>query len=1383
MTNAWKRLLRRRPYALAVAAVLVVMLAGDKAQLAPPPGIGIDPFEVLDQQVRNNVLIVLDTSGSMKWPIDRDNFTLGADDPSSRMYQAKAAIRAVVQANQDKVNFGLVSYNALATDKNLNETQNYEGDGRIDGPFVYVTADGTAARRFHRLSYTSNDDPATGESEAFTGFGFFSRISNTFANYDGTNSGDVWRSFMNRDGGNQPTAYSFPYPTGCADAAGQLSPLTLANPASMRCRWYMQSRLLRNGVRYTWNRATSNVTLRLTATTPITCPAPPAGLLGHSFTPPCFQIEDAATPGVFATYYYSSTIFQQQQGSSCGGGALIAGVAPCDGNNAPLVLAQMDPELPVTPAGTLNGVPAASNANFDFEDGHLDGDQTLPTFGLRADQATPLAGTLDFIRTVTNPSPAFPVQAVRSQKNFVILVTDGDDTCADGNTDRAAVIAAQAAENLYRNFDPQTQAGDFRHWAETLVVGFASAVNPARINVIAQGGSGAIIDGSSSNPATAATCPPGVTCRNAFFASSTQQLIDILNAALEQASSTGIFSATPSVFDSVPEYVHTVVPSPPASPFPSDAVMDPDLRYRALPFRSYRGLFEAGGFRGVVRAFDEFGAIVPNRPSPAPPAAREWEAGQRLIDPDRMSADLDAGAAGADHTFSGLMGPTSAPGPAGGLPAAETAFGTHIHRRIFTTRQNGARLGAADDPTGAALCGGPCRVNLWPPDPAVAPGYPNYTDYSTAGILDERLFRKPDGTPMTLVDFQGAPLRACMGANLPAACTGSPLAAARKEAREMILAYTAGAEPRRDGSGNPIRDASGHIVYRRRAWVLAESTLATPALVTQPINIVPSVHTQEYLLYRDGPRDLPSGQSSGGDSDAFIRRGFGLRHPDRDGREQPAGPMSRPNLKPVMSVLYVPSNDMLHAYRAAPCPGTGLPCGDESGGEELWAFVPHDLLPKLKDRMKPQTRTDHTFMLSASLRFADVFVPGNFSLSVSGRTYNLTGRWRRLMLFGRGLGGKYLTALDITDTGSMTRASLHTKLPAVLWNRGNPDTDTGLTSGTRNGTSREYNEYLDMGMTWSTPNIARVSGTPEFVAYVGSGYSTGDPREGTRFYTLNALNGDIVASADVGEGSQTAFQNALVASPVIYSSERLVSGLRLPHPSQAITRAVYIGDIHGRLWKFDSADPATPLLFRNLGPDQPMGVSPALLNLGRPHVFVVTGRDARVPVPASGFMMFGFEDAGPPYPAGVVSPPLSAPEFALAFPPIEPGKGEYRGTVAPVTAFQGSAAGGEGVVFFTGTRFNPVASGRCVSTFDSTVLGLFARTGGAAYATQECEGCKVIAQPRVPDEPGPPGTVQGDKGTGVDGNPPDASLPPPPAPAVPALVTATNMRPGSTVCR
>jgi hypothetical protein len=300
------------------------------------------------------------------------------------------------------------------------------------------------------------------------------------------------------------------------------------------------------------------------------------------------------------------------------------------------------------------------------------------------------------------------------------------------------------------------------------------------------------------------------------------------------------------------------------------------------------------------------------------------------------------------------------------------------------------------------------------------------------------------------------------------------------------------------------------------------------------------------------------------------------------------------------------------------------------------------------------------------------------------------------------------------------------------------------------------------------------------VAYVGSGYSTIDDREGTRFYTLDPFSGDIVESDDVGEGLQPAFQNALVANPVVYARERLVAGIELPHPATPINESAFIPDIHGRLWKFDSDDPGTRQLFRNLGPDQPMGVGAALLNLGAPHVFVEAGADARVPTPAGGFRFFGFKDDGPPYPAGVQVPPLSAPEFGFSFPPAPAGKGDYRGSVQPLTAFNPLTQVGE--VFFTGTRFNPVAAGRCVSSFDTVIFGLFASGGGTAYAMTEYEDAKAIGLPRPP-RPGPPGEPPFDPGTAGSGQEPSPPLPPQPSPGGKAIVKTVSTRPVSTVCR
>ena len=61
-----------------LASGLVFLLAGDGPANTALIG-GIDPLQIMDLEIRNNVLFIFDTSGSMKWPLDFNNFTVGGD--------------------------------------------------------------------------------------------------------------------------------------------------------------------------------------------------------------------------------------------------------------------------------------------------------------------------------------------------------------------------------------------------------------------------------------------------------------------------------------------------------------------------------------------------------------------------------------------------------------------------------------------------------------------------------------------------------------------------------------------------------------------------------------------------------------------------------------------------------------------------------------------------------------------------------------------------------------------------------------------------------------------------------------------------------------------------------------------------------------------------------------------------------------------------------------------------------------------------------------------------------------------------------------------------------------------------------------------------------
>ena len=94
------------------------------------------------------------------------------------------------------------------------------------------------------------------------------------------------------------------------------------------------------------------------------------------------------------------------------------------------------------------------------------------------------------------------------------------------------------------------------------------------------------------------------------------------------------------------------------------------------------------------------------------------------------------------------------------------------------------------------------------------------------------------------------------------------------------------------------------------------------------------------------------------------------------------------------TVVIAGSNDgMIHAFR-------------ETDGVELWAFVPPDLLSKLKSFLV--SGGDHQFLLDSSPVAADV---------------KIGGVWKTILLFGERRGGSYYHALDITDTTN----------PSYLW--------------------------------------------------------------------------------------------------------------------------------------------------------------------------------------------------------------------------------------------------------------------------------------------------------------------------------------------------------------
>ena len=1417
------------------AVVLAVAIGGDRGGFtASAANSGADPFDVLDLQVKPYVMILFDTSGSMKYtPVlmpGAERYPVGGDDPGSRMWKAKRALRDVTDEFRTKLNMGLFTFSPLISQKHLDQNNGiFDGDSndRIDGPLTYVS-NSPAARLFYWDPNNNGklDDP--GDLYACGGnnyAGYWCDMRDARVDYDeSAKPAEVFQSFSNRG------YFAIPYPwvsTAVTGGPGGLSPRTAAwkiatpdtdytivgyknganprgwlpgadnpttpeaapsntynnafrvpdcNPMNGECRYYLTSRVYRTGKKFNWSlTATTNAT-KLVSTENFDCStvAPPVGLTDDTITGtrPCIVMADAAAPTDttrWAVYFYTSGIWENGSGGGCESPVKLVDIPPCNpatggATAATSIRNYMALELPMTgtdPANMLTSAVGAANQ------------ATAPNLmnlgvsgfgeGIRSDGGTPI---LNGIQYLTNnnlfPAPPTGLPTGVTQKRYLLIITDGEDGCTGftKGSDDAAEVLAKATTALYHSGNNQRQA-------ELFLVVFTNDASARVSNYYAQAGSGATSASGFSNASETLGCESGASCRDAIRASTLDDLKLALRNAFSSIANTGEYaSSRGTVIDDVYEFAATA-----GTPYTAN---DPQQRYATSMPVVFQSNLSMPGFEGRLRAY---------RTTTAGTTVLAWEAGAKLN--ARVSGSMGtvncpgipsatAAVCPGEYTFAQLYGTS------GTAPKYTPSTTAKIQRRIFTTARNGVN---------------PTIVPLWPPDTTSSGVAPSDTTLYPPGSLDGS---SANGVGLGIGDLTFTDLQtqfeACTGgdpARIPADCADVTKQTARalKEAREILLAFTAGADVSRDtsidGAAMIRRNTSGDILYKARAWVLADSTVATPAMVGPPVTAQPAKHAAEYRMYTDGFRDVDNHLIG----TTQVDSGFGLTNPDLD---DPTA-LTDVDKKPLMTVVYLGTNHMMHAFRAGPqscatsasCP----PTGSESGGEELWAYVPFDLLPKLKLRRRGQTRTDPIFMLSSSVRFGDVFVPGTYT-GLDGRSY--PGKWRTIMYIGRGPGGKYITALDVSGTGPFTRNSLDTNLPGILWNRGNPDTVDGTVGGTPNATTTsgdlgatDVGAYAQMGETWSVGALVPVDPTKafgrEWIYWVGSGFSD-NPAEGRTFFTLDAITGDALYSADVGSASGAPRPNAIYANVTAYVPTRTYCGttkdfFAVAGPAQA----AFVGDVHGRLWKFDISSPSTPVLVRDFGVNQPIGQAVVVENISvagvlTPYIYGVTGNDNRVaPPPAATppFKLFALADNG------------SA--FTLAFSKDYPER--FRGTVQPLLFEVCPTNGGAPTrqdVFFGGTQFNSAESStNCASGFDSVFFAANASSGLASYNLNSGSGQQDYAiwrGQKIVNITGDGDKVALDKGINANGAPPPPS---PPSPRTPFAVPAVNvqgMRFGSPVC-
>ena len=220
-------------------------------------------------------------------------------------------------------------------------------------------------------------------------------------------------------------------------------------------------------------------------------------------------------------------------------------------------------------------------------------------------------------------------------------------------------------------------------------------------------------------------------------------------------------------------------------------------------------------------------------------------------------------------------------------------------------------------------------------------------------------------------------------------------------------------------------------------------------------------------------------------------------------------------------IILAGANDgMLHAFQA-------------SDGEELWAFIPWNLISRLK-----YMRTSHTFFVDLPVRVEDVwFGTGDGTGKIA--TSKTKDEWHTIAIVGERQGGNQFNALDITDTTS----------PSWLWS------------------------FDTSGKTWGRPAINRVNinDNEVWVVIMSGGYDS----NGKAIYIVNAQTGASIWSYT----STDADPYSAPAPP--YAVDINFDGL--------IDR-IYLGDLSGDMYRFNVHDKDTANWFDSMLFDAPSAI-------------------------------------------------------------------------------------------------------------------------------------------------------------------------------------------------
>jgi type IV pilus assembly protein PilY1 len=244
--------------------------------------------------------------------------------------------------------------------------------------------------------------------------------------------------------------------------------------------------------------------------------------------------------------------------------------------------------------------------------------------------------------------------------------------------------------------------------------------------------------------------------------------------------------------------------------------------------------------------------------------------------------------------------------------------------------------------------------------------------------------------------------------------------------------------------------------------------------------------------------------------------------------------------------VFMPTNDgMIHAFNGR-TEGTGT--------KEVWAYIPDEMLGRLGALRTNAPTATRTFGLDGDIRVLRLDKNLNGKIEYDDDPEVSDRVW---LFFGMRSGGNRYYALDVTQPTA----------PKLMWSIG-------------------PNELPGVGLTWSPPVVTRVNVTgandddEKFVLIFGGGYDYGQEDQpystddtGNRIFMVDASTGKRLWFA--GGGFDPASPPSPAPDLALVTSGRSMDNAIpsrvtvLDQNGDTFADRMYVGDMGGRVWRFD----------------------------------------------------------------------------------------------------------------------------------------------------------------------------------------------------------------------